>query len=103
MRFQENSDVLNSQFIQPSMAAGKRSLAVRCANAQCSRELIYLREGTLKLLEMESHSGDEVLPDDGSFQMRSLPSKYFWLCGKCAAKYIVKRWTISGTVLASLQ
>jgi hypothetical protein len=76
-------------------------LAMHCANPQCSKELLYLREGTLRLLELEPDSDDQLRPDDGAFAMRSLPSKYFWLCGECTKTHIVKRWTTSGVVLVS--
>jgi hypothetical protein len=72
---------------------------MQCANPQCSKELLYLREGRLWLLELESHADDQFRPDDGAFAMRSLPSKFFWLCGECAKTHIVKRWTTSGLVV----
>jgi hypothetical protein len=75
------------------------SLAMQCANPQCSKELLYLREGKLQLFELESRSDDPLLPDDGAFAMNSLPSKFFWLCGECAATHIAKRWISSGLVL----
>jgi hypothetical protein len=74
---------------------------MQCANPQCSKELLYLREGRLWLLELESHADDQFRPDDGAFAMRSLPSTFFWLCGECAKTHIVKRWTPSGLVLES--
>jgi hypothetical protein len=72
---------------------------MQCANPQCSKELLYLREGKLQLFELESHSEDPLPTDDGSFAMNSLPSKFFWLCGQCAETHIAKRWLSSGLVL----
>jgi hypothetical protein len=72
---------------------------MRCANPQCSKELLYLREGTLNLLEMESRSVDQFQSDVGAFAMRSVPSKFFWLCGECTKTFILKRWTSAGLVL----
>jgi hypothetical protein len=72
-----------------------------CANPQCSKELLYLWEGMLELLELELHSQDQAAGDDGGFPSKSLPSRFFWLCGECATKHIVKRWTASGLVLES--
>jgi hypothetical protein len=72
---------------------------MQCANLPCSKELLYLREGRIELLELESHADDHFRPDDGAFAMNSLPSKYFWLCGECAEIYILERWTTSGLVL----
>ena len=101
MRFQKESEPNNYLSSQPSMVGGKHGLAMHCANPQCSKELLYLREGTLRLLELELHSDDQFRPDDGAFATRSLPSKYFWLCGECTKTQIVKRWTTLGVVLVS--
>jgi hypothetical protein len=100
MSLQKKPNVRNPLSDQPGIVGGKRNLAVRCANLQCSKELLYLREGRLELLELESHSDDQLLPDDGAFAMNFLPSKLFWLCGECAKTHVVKRWTTSGLVLA---
>jgi hypothetical protein len=72
---------------------------MQCANPQCSQELLYLREGRIELLELESDSCDQVWPDDGAFAMKSSPSRFFWLCGECAKLHIIKRWTTSGLFL----
>jgi hypothetical protein len=72
---------------------------MQCANPQCSKELLYLREGRVELLELESHFNDQLRPDDGAFAMKSLPSRFFWLCGECTKTYIAKRWITSGLVL----
>jgi hypothetical protein len=98
MSSRTESDVRNSPSI-PGIVWSKRSLATQCANPQCSKELLYLREGRLALLDMESHANDQPRPDDGAFAMRSLPSRFFWLCGECTKTYVVKRWTTSGLVV----
>jgi hypothetical protein len=92
-------DVRNSPSNRAGIVWSKRSLATQCANPQCSKELLYLREGRLALLELESHANDQLRPDDGAFAMRSLPSRLFWLCGECTTTYVVKRWTSSGLVV----
>jgi len=99
MILQKECDVRNPASKQPGIVWSKRSLTMQCANPQCLKELLYLREGRLELLELEPHAGDQFLPDDGAFAMRSLPSKCFWLCGECAITYIVRRWTPSGLVV----
>jgi len=76
---------------------------MQCANPQCSKELVYFREGRLELLELELDSDESVRPDDSAFAMRSLPRKSFWLCGDCAKTHIIKRWTSSGSVLVFQQ
>jgi hypothetical protein len=85
---------------QPSILGRKRNSATQCANPQCSKELLYFREGTLELLELETQADDRARPDDGAFAMSSLPSRFFWLCGECTKTHILRRWTTSGLILA---
>ena len=99
MNIQKEFDARNPPSDQPSVVASKHSSAMQCANPQCSRELLYLREGTLELIELESHSDRQFRPDEGGFATRSFPSKFFWLCGECAKTLILKRWTTSGLIL----
>jgi hypothetical protein len=98
MSLQMECDVRNPSSNQPGIVWSKRSLTTQCANPQCFKELLYLREGRLELLELEPDA-DDLRPDDGAFAMRPLPSKCFWLCGECAITYILKRWTASGVVV----
>jgi hypothetical protein len=99
MSFRTEGGDRNSPSNQPGIVWNKRSLATQCANPQCSKELLYLREGRLELLDLESHASDQLGPDDGAFSMRSVPSRLFWLCGVCTKTYVVKRWTTSGLVV----
>jgi hypothetical protein len=99
MSIQKEFALCNPPSHRPVVAGSMHSSAMRCANPQCSKELLYLREGTLELLELESPSDSQFRPDEGAFAMNSLPSKFFWLCGECAKTHIVKRWTTSGLVL----
>jgi hypothetical protein len=99
MSLQKECDVRNPPPNEPGFVWSKRNLNMQCANPQCFKELLYLREGRLELLDLESHADDQFQPDDGSFAMRSLTSRCFWLCGECAQAYIVKRWTTSGLVV----
>jgi hypothetical protein len=98
MSIQKEFGVRNPPSDRLSVVEGKHS-ATRCANPQCSKELLYLREGSLQLLELESDSDDQSGQDDGAFAMKPLRSKYFWLCGECSKTHIVKQWTTSGLVL----
>src|SRR5271156_2187812 len=93
MSKQQESVIRNHLSNRPGIVGSKHNSATQCANPQCSKELLYLRERTLNLLEMESHSDDQFHSDVGAFAMRSVPSKFFWLCGECTKRLIVKRWT----------
>jgi hypothetical protein len=99
MSKQQESDIRNHLSSRPSIVGSKHNSATRCANPQCSKELLYFREGTLNLLEMESNSDDQFQSDVGAFAMRSGRSKYFWLCGECTKTLFLKRWTTAGLVL----
>jgi len=99
MSLRKECDIRDPLSNQPAVVGSKRNLPMQCANPQCSKELLYLREGRLELFDLESHAGDQFPPDDDAFAIKSLPSKFFWLCGECAKTHIVKRWTSSGLVL----
>ena len=99
MSIQKEFDVRNPPSDWPRMVERKRNSGMRCANPHCSKELLYLREGSLQLLELESDSDDQSRQDDGAFAMKPLRSKFFWLCGECSKTQIVKQWTTSGLVL----
>jgi hypothetical protein len=96
MNIQKELDVRNPPSDRLSVVEGKHTSATRCANPQCSKELLYLREGSLQLLELEPDSADQDQQDDGEFAMKPLRSKFFWLCGECSKTQVVKRWTTSG-------
>jgi hypothetical protein len=99
MRIQKEFDVCNPPSDRLRVVEGKHNSATRCVNPQCSKELLYLREGSLRWLELESDSDDQSPQDDGAFAMKALRGKFFWLCGECAKTHVVKRWTTSGLVL----
>jgi hypothetical protein len=99
MNLHEGCVISNRASNQPGIVWSKPRLTTQCANPQCFKELLYLREGRLELLELQPHADDQLRPDDGAFAMRPLPSKCFWLCGECAITYILKRWTASGLVV----
>ncbi len=92
-------DVRNPPSDRRSAVEGRHNSATQCANPQCSKELLYLREGSLQLLELESDSDDQSHQDDGSFAVKPVRSKFFWLCGECSKTHVVKQWTTSGLVL----
>jgi hypothetical protein len=100
MRIKKEFVVRNPPSDRPRVVEGKHNAGMRCANPQCSKELLYLREGSLQVLELESDFADQSRQDDGAFAMKPLRSKFFWLCGECSKTHIVKQWTTSGLVLA---
>ena len=99
MSIQKEFDLRNPPSDRPRVVERKRNSAMRCANPHCSKDLLYLREGSLQLLELESDSDDQSRQDDDAFAMKPQLSKFFWLCGDCSKTHIVKQWTTSGLVL----
>jgi hypothetical protein len=99
MSIQKEFGVRNPPSDRLSVVEGKHNPATRCANPQCSKELLYLRDGSLRWLELESNSDDQFPQGDGAFAMKPLRGKFFWLCGECAKTHFVKRWTTSGLIL----
>jgi hypothetical protein len=51
------------------------------------------------LLELEATSHNPEETDGDGFPVKSLPSKFFWLCGDCAKTHIIARWTTTGPIL----
>jgi hypothetical protein len=99
MSIQTEFDSRNPPSDWLSKVEGIHNSAMQCANSKCSKELLYLREGSLQLLVLESDADDQSRQDDGAFAMKPLRSRFFWLCGECSKTHIVKRWTTSGLVL----
>ena len=74
---------------------------MQCANPNCSTKLLYLRDGSLRLLELQMPAEVHFPSDDSGFSTRLRPRKFFWLCGACAEVLVISQWTSSGLVLRS--
>jgi hypothetical protein len=72
---------------------------MQCSNPRCAKELHYLRGRRVELLELEATSHNPEETDGDGFPVKSLPSKFFWLCGDCAKTHIIARWTPTGPIL----
>lgn len=71
---------------------------MKCANPGCSNRLLYLRAGSLRLLELED-AYDKLQGETCAFSVRSAPARYFWLCGECSKVIAIGKWTSAGLVL----
>jgi hypothetical protein len=76
----------------------------RCANAQCSKPFLKLREGKLFLVETErlTKPGESAVPPFVRARQQQRCVEHYWLCGDCA-----KHWTLvydreRGVALAAL-
>ncbi len=79
--------------------ANRTEQHMRCINPACDRETSYLRDGSLYLLELETLADSLFESENSGFPMRSLPQKFFWLCGDCAGVFKAIQWTPSGVLL----
>ncbi|MHB8302334.1 MAG: hypothetical protein ACYDC6_05780 [Acidobacteriaceae bacterium] len=81
-----------------------------CANNECNGELKYLRGGRLFLMEREPNASQaslrancDVDADTEMPKRRVSALRYFWLCEKCAERYVIQHWTENGIELAPKQ
>ena len=72
---------------------------MRCANPECGEIAVDLSTGVLRLIELEVPTEERVSRSDGGFPVCSVPSRYFWLCPRCASFLRIARWTPEGTTL----
>jgi len=72
---------------------------MQCANPNCSTELLYLRSGSLRLLEQQIPADIGFTSDDTGFSARIPPRKFFWLCGECTNYFVLHQWTAGGLLL----
>lgn len=61
----------------------------RCANAQCAKPFLRLREGKLFLVETEriTKPGESAAPPFVRARRQQRQVEHFWLCDECAARY----------------
>ena len=67
-----------------------------CANPNCLKPLLYLREGTIYIFE-ETHEDAEAS------SRRTHQIEHYWLCGGCSHVYRLERTTSSEVRLTAKQ
>ena len=72
---------------------------MKCANPTCPNSMLYLRGGTLRLLEFDGPLEARLLGEPAGFPVFLPRARYFWLCPDCSREIILKRWTPDGLVL----
>jgi hypothetical protein len=77
----------------------------RCANSQCSRPFLRLRQGKLFLVETEGVAKPGSPPASASAPMRlqSRRLERYWLCDQCAAVWTLVRERSQGIELVPLR
>lgn len=76
----------------------------RCANTQCSKPFLRLKEGKLFLVETErlARPGEPAPPFVRARQMQR-QVEHFWLCDECATRYSLVYDRDRGVALVSLR
>jgi len=76
----------------------------RCANSQCSRPFLRLRQGKLFLVETECVAKPGNPPASTSAPMRLQPRRVerYWLCDQCAAVWALVQERSQGIELVPL-
>ena len=77
----------------------------QCANAQCSKPFLRLREGKLFLVETERmvKPGKATGPSFVRGQAMQRRVEHFWLCDDCARRYSLVYDRDRGVVLVALR
>ncbi len=70
---------------------------MRCANSECSRDLLDLPGGSVWLMQLEMPTNSSGHGYDG-FPICTQPTKYFWLCAECSRHFVLLRWTPFGLI-----
>lgn len=74
---------------------------MNCANPECLEPSHDLLEGRLWRLELEASPEERTLGSEGGFPICSVPTRFFWLCGRCSKRLVIKRWTAGGLVFGA--
>lgn len=74
---------------------------MKCANPNCQSTFLYVKGGTLRLMELECHPGNGLSAERNTLHSSTPTSRYFWLCRDCARVLVLKRWTPTGLILQS--
>jgi hypothetical protein len=77
----------------------------RCANSQCSKPFLRLREGKLFLVETDrlTKPGEPSVPPFVRARQVQRQVEHYWLCDECAAQWTLVYDRDKGIALASLR
>ena len=65
---------------------------MKCANPHCNAEGMYLRSGSLHVLDFVP-AGDQASNDN------AISRRIVWLCGKCTTEFEIETWRPPGEQL----
>jgi len=77
----------------------------RCANSQCGKPFLKLREGRLFLVETErvTKPGESIGPPFVRARQRQRLVEHYWLCDECAVLWTLVHDPDQGVALAPLK
>ena len=77
----------------------------RCANLECSKPFLRLREGKLFLVETErlAKPGGSVVPPFVRARKAQRQVEHYWLCDECASQWTLVYDRDRGVALAPLR
>jgi hypothetical protein len=77
----------------------------RCANSQCGKPFLRLREGKLFLVETDDSvtSGELAAPPARRARPAQRHVEHYWLCEECTAQWTLIYTRESGVALAPLR
>jgi len=77
----------------------------RCANSECSKPFLRLREGKLFLVETErlAKPGGPIVPPFVRARKAQRQVEHYWLCDECAAQWTLVYDRDRGVALAPLR
>jgi hypothetical protein len=76
-----------------------------CANSQCSKPFLRLREGKLFLVETErvTKTGEPAMPPFVRARQLQRQVEHYWLCNECATQWTLVYERDRGVALAPLR
>jgi hypothetical protein len=77
----------------------------RCANSQCGKPFLKLRDGKLFLVETErlTKPGESAAPPFVRARQKQRQVEYYWLCDDCATEWTLVYDRENGVALVALQ
>lgn len=77
----------------------------RCANSQCSKPFLRLRDGKLFLVETErvTKPGEPAVPPFVRARQQPRRVEHYWLCDECATEWTLIYERDRGVALAPLR
>ena len=99
------TSLIQSAHLDGEHGKGSQVMLSRCANSQCSKPFLKLREGKLFLVETQRlpKTGESLPPSLVRARQQQRHVEHYWLCSECAAQWTLIYERERGIVLAPLR